>query len=333
MMTVRHAISALGCAALCSIVVADAHAQVRWSRTTALGYAFPGAALGVIPALDMPLDGPFWVPPAVGLFGGALAGHLVGSSADRKLAAGVELSAAHRNAVRTGTVFLGMTTGAAVAALLINPEGGSFARDETILGAGLIGGAVLGVWVQSRLEPQLRVALPEPSVEYSRERGATLVLRYALPAPVAPAAPRLPRAPAQDSAVPPVTVRAALRQTAAGFVGGTIGVAAVGVPLLFAAFSGSVEKPSDAVLVTMLGSGLVTGTTYGVHWAGRRDNMTGNPLVTAGGVLLGSAVVLASGAALTYEGDEDYAGPRVSLLLAPAIGGSAAFLATRRARQ
>jgi hypothetical protein len=287
MSTARHAISALGCAALFSIAVVDAHAQVRWSRTTALGYAFPGAALGVIPALDMPLDGPFWVPPAVGMFGGALAGHLVGSSADRKLETGEELSAAHRNAVRAGTVFLGMTVGGAVAALLIDSEGGTFARDGTILGAGLVGGAVLGVWVQSRLEPQLRVALPEAAVGYSREWGAILMLRYALSAPAAPVvpaapavpvvpaapavpplpplppAPPAPPAPAQDSAVPPTNMRAAERQTAAGFARGTICVAAVGVPLPFAAFSGSVAKPSDASLVTMLGSGPVTGTLQG----------------------------------------------------------------------
>jgi hypothetical protein len=42
-----------------------------------------------------------------------------------------------------------------------------------------------------------------------------------------------------------------------------------------------------------------------------------SPLVTAGSVLLDSPAVLASGTALTYEGDEEYAGPGMSLLLRP----------------
>jgi hypothetical protein len=132
---------------------------------------------------------------------------------------------------------------------------------------------------------------------------------------------------------PPVTAGAVLRQTAAGTVGGVAGLAAAGTPLLFAAFSGRVERPSDAALAAMLGSGIVAGTTYGVHWAGRRDNLTAHPLATAAGVVLGAALVLASGTPLTHEGDDEYAGPNVTLLIAPALGGSAAFLLGRRARR
>jgi hypothetical protein len=156
-----------------------AHAQMQWSRSTAIGYGLAGAALGVIPALDMDFDEVFWAPPLAGMIAGAVVGHLVGERAERKLARGHELTPTHRTSIRLGTVMLGITTGAAIASLAINPEGPSrLGSDEAILTAGALGGAALGAVVQWRLEPQLRPERVQTGVHVMPGRGAIVVLRY-----------------------------------------------------------------------------------------------------------------------------------------------------------
>jgi hypothetical protein len=129
---------------------------------------------------------------------------------------------------------------------------------------------------------------------------------------------------------PPITTSGVLSQVAGGAVGGAAGLAAVGVPMLFAAFAG-MDRPSDAVLVGVLGGGFVTGSTLGVHYMGRRQEMSGSPWATAAGVLAGAGLIAALRLPLVSD-DDDYREPHLPLLLPPAAGGTAGYLLTRRAR-
>jgi hypothetical protein len=132
------------------------------------------------------------------------------------------------------------------------------------------------------------------------------------------------------SARPPLELNGLLEQTAAGAVGGAAGLVAVGVPAIAAGIAGR-PRPSDAVLVTLFGGAFLTGTTYGVHYAGRRQNRAANPAATAAGVLAGAALVRATRVPLLSDSDE-YRQPNLMLLVPPAAGAVAGFALTRRWR-
>jgi hypothetical protein len=129
---------------------------------------------------------------------------------------------------------------------------------------------------------------------------------------------------------PQVTTSGVLSQLAGGAAGGAAGLLAVGLPMFIAGQSG-LERPSDAVIAGLLGSGFLAGSTLGIHAMGRREEMSGSAWATGAGVLAGMGVVAALRLPLISD-DEDYRQPNLPLLLPPAAGGTAGFLLTRRAR-
>jgi hypothetical protein len=129
------------------------------------------------------------------------------------------------------------------------------------------------------------------------------------------------------AARPALSVGDFLLQAGGGAVGGLAGMFAVGVPLMMANWSTS-SPVSEDLVVGLIAGAYVAGTTAGVHYVGRRQDMRANPFATVGGALVG--LVLAGA---TVQADEEgYAEPNPLIFIAPALGGATGHALTRRAR-
>ena len=134
-----------------------------WRTVTTPGYAAIGMIAATPAAFGASSIGSGMSIFAAGFAGGAVAGWLIGDSAERRLARGETLSGGQKNAIRAGTVMAGAALGALAASLVINSGDGDYQEespgsDETTFAAGLTAGAGLGVLTQvlleSRLEPR-----------------------------------------------------------------------------------------------------------------------------------------------------------------------------------
>jgi hypothetical protein len=138
-----------------------APAQFPWSAISTPGYATAGLAASIVPAIGLG-----WNNPELGtaILGGGLAvgvitGLAIGGTAQNRLARGEELSGAHRNALRAGTVMAGAGIGALASYFVISPEEGDGENDGEIFLSFVASGAALGVLTQVVLESRLE---PEP---------------------------------------------------------------------------------------------------------------------------------------------------------------------------
>jgi hypothetical protein len=136
----------------------------------------------------------------------------------------------------------------------------------------------------------------------------------------------------QRAGRPPMTGNQYVRHALYGALGGFAAGTAVMLPIALRGWDGN-ETP-EALIIGLTVAAYVGGTTYGIHWAGRRDGTTANPWATAGGVLAGAtvagAIIGAAAAAAGEEGDPGAAG--LLILVAPPLGGTAGYAATRRWR-
>ena len=128
---------------------------------------------------------------------------------------------------------------------------------------------------------------------------------------------------------PVLSVQGLVLQTGAGMLGGIAGMVVAGVPLMLASWDSSAE---EGLMLTLIGGAYVAGTTAGIHYAGRRQGMSGNPWATAAGTLGGLAV---SGAMMQPfiddEGNADGPAPALVFIL-PSVGGTSGYALTRRSR-
>lgn len=153
-----------------------ARAQVEWSRTTSLGYATAGTAIGIVG---------FWnhgysvlTTAPLGLAAGAWVGHWIGESAERRLQNSETLSGIHANAVRLGSVMAGAGVGAVGAALYINYTQSPTLSDENVFAGAVATGAALGLLYQLLHEDQLRPpSTVRTSLGVSPEGAAVLGLQ------------------------------------------------------------------------------------------------------------------------------------------------------------
>lgn len=143
-----------------SALPSRAQAQFPWRTLSTPGYAVGGLVAAAGPAFAANSIESGVTVFGVGLAGGALAGWMVGSAAEKRLARNEALPGWHKNALRTGTVLTGAGVGALASFLVINADGGGgegAASDEAIFGSFIAGGAVMGaltqVLLESRLEP------------------------------------------------------------------------------------------------------------------------------------------------------------------------------------
>jgi hypothetical protein len=128
---------------------------------------------------------------------------------------------------------------------------------------------------------------------------------------------------------PEVTAGSFATQAAFGALGGIAGVLVVGLPFMV---SGREQPPNDSPLMWLLGGAYVGGIVAGVHYAGHRQGMRGNPWGTGGGVLAGFTL---AGALMQPfvddEGELTGPAPLIALIL-PGVGGAVGYTLTRRAR-
>lgn len=120
---------------------------------------------------------------AVGLAGGAIAGWVIGTTAEERLARGETLPGWHKNALRTGTVMAGAGAGALASFLVINADAGGGegpGSDEAIFGGLVAGGAALGVLTQVLLESRLAPGRAQASIGSGPEGRPALVLNLEL---------------------------------------------------------------------------------------------------------------------------------------------------------
>jgi hypothetical protein len=127
----------------------------RWGVVDAIGYGGLGFGLGLMASWDM--EGSGFGPPgaAVAAVGvttvlGTVAGAVIGTRAQRAIAAPGELDGAHRVAVIAGGLMAGGTLGSLVAVPLINGEGeGTFlgSDERTVVLLALAGTALGSVYV------------------------------------------------------------------------------------------------------------------------------------------------------------------------------------------
>ena len=140
--------------------------ETFWRYSSALGYAGIGVGLGAAIALSDDsshgsiADGIARLYGLVG--GGALLGFVVGWSAgtdaDHLLAGRRQPSTALRNTIRFGTVALGASSGALIAAAQIEGDDDNLpGEDERMLAMWTLGGAVLGGLLQWGLDDRLFV--------------------------------------------------------------------------------------------------------------------------------------------------------------------------------
>ena len=141
-----------------------APAQLPWSAISTPGYAAGGMAVAFLPAVGVSNSYESGVAIlGAGLAGGAIAGWMIGDTAEDQLARGEELSNGHRNALRAGTVMAGAGSGALASFLVINSdeEGESGGENDSKIFLSLVaGGAALGVLTQVLLESRLE---PDPA--------------------------------------------------------------------------------------------------------------------------------------------------------------------------
>jgi hypothetical protein len=130
---------------------------------------------------------------------------------------------------------------------------------------------------------------------------------------------------------PALSTSGVLSQVGMGMLGGFAVSTAVMLPIAMAGWDGS--GPSDAVILGLAGPAFVGGTMAGIHWAGRRQGMRGNPWATAGGVLVGLTVAGAAMQPFISEDGEEVGGPGPLLVfLLPAAGGTVGYALTRGTR-
>jgi hypothetical protein len=129
---------------------------------------------------------------------------------------------------------------------------------------------------------------------------------------------------------PALSTRGLLLQSGAGMLGGLIGMSAVGLPLMFAAWGEA--SVDEGVMLVLIGGAYLGGTTAGIHYAGRAQGMKGNPWATTAGTLAG--IVVGGALMQPYIDDEGNAeGPAPLLVfVVPAMGGTAGYALTRSVR-
>lgn len=129
---------------------------------------------------------------------------------------------------------------------------------------------------------------------------------------------------------PALTTRGLLLQAGAGTLAGIAAGTVVALPMAMASWGrGPVNETLFGVLV---GGAYLGGTVAGIHYAGRAQGMTGNPLATTAGIFGG--LVLAGAAMQPFIDDEgEVTGPAPMLVFVlPGVGGTAGYALTRRAR-
>jgi hypothetical protein len=145
------------------LVPAGLQAQTQWWIPTTVGYGGLGLGAGLLAlgVSDVSLDneGAMVMALVGGPIVGGLIGLRIGSTADRALASGEELSPRHRTAVRAGSVLAGGVGGAAIGAVLVNADRDrsepSRGRSGTIVAGSVLAGAAGGLLVQRSLDSKL----------------------------------------------------------------------------------------------------------------------------------------------------------------------------------
>lgn len=155
----------------------------QWKIPCAIGYgAATGLALAGLVGMTQAgqgLDGADEVFDAagVGLGVGAVAGFVIGSTADKRIGEGTPLSRGHRNAVRVGTVLCGGLAGAVAGGRWIDRARDS-TRDEEIVIGSIAAGMALGGLAQWLMDGALGPAPVVRPASNGRPAAAGLAFRW-----------------------------------------------------------------------------------------------------------------------------------------------------------
>lgn len=154
--------------------------KTRWVLPATVGYTGGGFAVGVASILSAPLGSSTLFVPLAGTLIGGVCGFFIGHRADRALLQGRTLSGVHRNAVRAGTVLSGVTVGAFISFLKINPEGNDGeGRDEVVFRNCILGGAAVGTLIQACFDSRLSPASSgHAGIGVTRSGGLLATYRY-----------------------------------------------------------------------------------------------------------------------------------------------------------